>query len=313
MPSSSNFEAGPWTPRRGDGLEVLDLGNCSLSFDAISPIFEVSKSSAKTQWSHLRSLSLHSNPLATTHPDYVERLQASPALPNLQIIDAKRVRERKRKGEVQESKIDRRRREKREERMKPSGTNVARGGLMRAWGQEQEVDKAEAPTAAIEEKVEAEKGGERKRKRNPVIDGGMEGRSKVSANQASQKSRPYLTSQIPSTSNEDRRGGPSRQKPDPPPAQPPAIINPDTGYLKSIPEITAKTVAEPPVIPKPSKTQTSVVQVIEISKRASEKGKKRKKGKVEDSARSGGVDPRELFAKPPVIEGENTGLGVGGW
>ncbi|ORY29688.1 hypothetical protein BCR39DRAFT_531650 [Naematelia encephala] len=124
----------------GDGLEVLDLGNCSLTFDAASKIFGLApklhtKNKNKDAWSHLRSLSLHSNPLATTHPDYTDLLQASSDLPNLQIIDTKRVRERKRKGQVQESKEERKAREKRQRKMQPTGANAG-GGKMRSWGAE---------------------------------------------------------------------------------------------------------------------------------------------------------------------------------
>ncbi|WVF67980.1 hypothetical protein IAT40_002742 [Kwoniella sp. CBS 6097] len=135
--------------KRGDGLEVLDLGNCSLTFASISSVFGMSSNATSTSskkkassitFPHLRSLSLHSNPLSSTHPNYVELLQQSADLPNLQIIDAKRVVERKRKGEISESKSDKKARERKEGKMKPSGANVGSSGKMRSWGAEKKVD-----------------------------------------------------------------------------------------------------------------------------------------------------------------------------
>ncbi|WVQ95540.1 hypothetical protein IAU59_002637 [Kwoniella sp. CBS 9459] len=142
--------------RKGDGLEVLDLGNCSLTFASVSSLFGLSsnvtstsskKNGSSTTFPHLRSLSLHSNPLSTTHPNYVELLQQSPDLPNLQIIDAKRVVERKRKGEISESKSDKKARERKEGKMKPSGANVGSIGKMRSWGGEKKDEEAEATGA----------------------------------------------------------------------------------------------------------------------------------------------------------------------
>lgn len=134
--STGEAESSRSGSRAGDGLEVLDLGNCSLPYSAIEGIFIPPKSGVKpgTATWHLRSLSLHSNPLGTTHADYADRLQSSPLLPNLQIIDAKRVVERKRKGEVNESKAEKRAREKKEKKMKPSGANVDGSKVMRSWG-----------------------------------------------------------------------------------------------------------------------------------------------------------------------------------
>lgn len=176
---NDDSHAGPTrsTTRQGDGLEVLDLGNCSLPYSAIEGVFIPSKSGMKPNqatW-HLRSLSLHSNPLGTTHADYAERLQSSPLLPNLQIIDAKRVVERKRKGEVNESRVDKRRREKRENKMKPSGANVDGNKVMRSWGTAAEGPSgedsdADAATAAGEtaDATDRQKDGSKKRKVDKV-------------------------------------------------------------------------------------------------------------------------------------------------
>ncbi|EIW69768.1 hypothetical protein TREMEDRAFT_61533 [Tremella mesenterica DSM 1558] len=123
---------------KGGGLEVLDIGNCSLSLFSVLTFFpsdtSVSDSNEKSnsRWGNLRSLTLRGNPLTEEDPSYVDKL-SSANMPNLQIIDNKRIRERKRIGEIQESKEDRKMREKRERWMKPSGENL-RGGKMRKWG-----------------------------------------------------------------------------------------------------------------------------------------------------------------------------------
>lgn len=127
--------------KRGDGLDVLDIGNCSLSFSAVSDVFGLGNKKPKYKW-HLRSLTLQANPLAVEQPKYAELLQASPACPNLQIIDSKRVKERKKAGVVSEPKADRKARERKEGKMKPSGANVTRGE-MRVWGAAKEGEDAE--------------------------------------------------------------------------------------------------------------------------------------------------------------------------
>ncbi|MDN8996924.1 hypothetical protein Q0P57_13720, partial [Staphylococcus aureus] len=92
----------------------LDLGNCSLPFTAVSKIFGLAGKSKTPQWGNLRSLTLRANPLALEKEDYAELLQASADLPKLQIIDSRRVVERKRKGETPETKAERRARERKE-------------------------------------------------------------------------------------------------------------------------------------------------------------------------------------------------------
>ncbi|WVO17296.1 hypothetical protein L204_104988 [Cryptococcus depauperatus] len=119
----------------GHGLQTLDIGNCSLDYQSVSSIFGLTPVKRKPLWPHLRSISLHSNPIASSHTSYSEQLQSSSDLPILQIIDAHRVVERKRKGVMPESKANRRCRERREANMRPSGANTATG-KMRSWGQE---------------------------------------------------------------------------------------------------------------------------------------------------------------------------------
>lgn len=321
MSLAGRSAAGPSNLQLGDGLEVLDLGNCSLSFEAISPIFGLSTGTTKVEWQYLRSLSLHSNPLAITHPDYNGLLQSSPALPNLQIIDAKRVVERKRKGEVQESKVDRRRREKKEEKMKPSGTNVT-SGKMRTWGWKNKADdlnpSMDSQVVPKDHEESVETGvGKRKRKRpSPSeVEDGVEAvdteQSKRPRRKDGAKAMPLMRIERPASTRLPQQTN-YRQSSRPVAGTAPTLAIP------SAPKSTAPAplfaTAEPLVVTKPSKSQTSVVQIIEIAKRlAPDTVKKKKKGKVEVAPVSGGIDPREVLAKASTVESEGTGLGVGGW
>lgn len=148
--------------RKGDGLEVLDVGNCSLPFSAVTTAFGLGPTATKPKniW-HLRMLTLQANPLALEEPKYAELLQASPAMPRLQIIDSKRVVERKRAGVAPETKQERRARERREKKMQPTGANAG-NQKMRTWGGAGK-DDVEA------EGDEKEEGGDRKRQR---VEGG---------------------------------------------------------------------------------------------------------------------------------------------
>ncbi|CAD6586621.1 MAG: hypothetical protein TREMPRED_004501 [Tremellales sp. Tagirdzhanova-0007] len=300
------------SPRRGDGLEVLDLGSCSLTYQAVSSVFGLSDPLAQSHWSHLRSLSLHSNPLSSSNPNYTQLLQSSSALPNLQIIDAKRVKERKRKGEVQESRFDRRKRERNEERVKPSGVNTV-GGAMRAWGREkmmtEEVIEVAPTLPVVADLKEDEK--ETKKRHRPSRKGASRLRSAdTEAAQITQsqildaKAREAVTSRSRGQANplETVKAASSSQPiSNTPPTKTPVRM--PVGPLG-----VGKALGPAP------KSQTSVVQVIEIAEKdATKKGKKRKEVGIGKGSASGGIDPRELYGKAFVTENTDSGLGVGGW
>jgi hypothetical protein len=286
--------------RQGDGLEVLDLGNCSLPYSAVQDAFL-----AKT-WSHLRSLSLHSNPLAISHPDYATTLQDSETLPKLQIIDSKRIVQRKRKGEVQESKIERRRREKKEKKRMTGANARETTGPVRVWGDgggrsnavdtttaENPVDitSGSAGTSAAAGDVQLKS--DKKRKRNadtatpaplasdarpPIVRPDAETtaptekkRKRVkSAKKEVAPTRQDLGNTVPTTQDTDGR----QEKP----------TKPDI----STPSSSADPSAKRPL-------------------------RKADGGKVETVAKSaGGVDLSKVFGKPQKDD-DNGGLGVGGW
>ncbi|WVQ70746.1 hypothetical protein IAR50_000268 [Cryptococcus sp. DSM 104548] len=288
----------------GDGLLVLDLGNCSLDYQSVAPLFGLTPSKRKPLWPHLRSLSLHSNPLSTSHPTYSELLQASPDLPNLQIVDAHRVKERKRKGEVQESKWEKKGRERRVGRERPTGANEA-GGKMRKWGAEadqvkesESVEKAEQesskPKKEKKERKEkrsedAEKPAKKKRKHGAVDD----------------------TERAPEVTHKKKRHD---KAPSPAPASSAVDLTAD---LRNPAQETSTTVKDY------RKDKSAVVGVVEVKKDGAEvklTGNKRKKMQARGQAgqgAKGGVDLKELFGKEKAEgetgDGEGTGLGVGGW
>ncbi|GFZ48197.1 hypothetical protein JCM24511_05945 [Saitozyma sp. JCM 24511] len=333
--------------RKGDGLEVLDLGNCSLTFEAVSTIFSLSQPSSSSSstksksptWPHLRSLSLHSNPLGVSHPNYPDLLQASAALPDLQIIDAKRVRERKRKGEVSESKADRKMREKREKTMRPSGANMG-GGKMRSWGGDGDGEgdgdgdgQGEDGRGEGEgEGIGREQGeGDGGVKKGGAAGGGDKGKSKKKRRRedghdtgvgVAVEVGPGPTDRA--ESKRPKHGDHKRAK--------------STTVTATAPTGTVDdTVATP--VNRAGKNESSVLQVIEVGTAPEEestgkagkggregkegkdksKAKKEKGGKVkvEQGAKSkGGVDLREVLTKPQAESAGDvggSGLGVGGW
>jgi hypothetical protein len=151
------------TARQGQGLEVLDLGNCALPYSALSSHFQLGKSTTgAARWPNLRSLTLHSNPLCSSHENYADLVQSSPDLPNIQIIDAKRVKERKRKGEVSEKSG-----KKQRPKVKPSGANTTLGGTPKAWGADRELVKSATQKPSAPSKSTAQPSEQRKRKAAP--------------------------------------------------------------------------------------------------------------------------------------------------
>ncbi|WRT70583.1 uncharacterized protein IL334_007581 [Kwoniella shivajii] len=314
---------------KGDGLEVLDLGNCSLSFASISKLFNLSSTHGpkndKTgnrvvKWDHLRSLTLHSNPLTTTHPNYVELLQqnSETTLPKLQIIDAKRVVERKRKGEIQESRIDRRIRERREQRLnKSSGSgmnNISGKKEMRKWGNnEEEQTQQENHENTTGNAVTAEKS-----------DQSPEEKSKKSKKRK-HNDQPVLSA---NQSTEDRLHK-RKRAPSPPLSAAPTATTKDITDSR-----TSKTQDEPISTSnkkdRSGKTQTAVIGVIDVKNgeevEMTSKKKKKLKAKIKRGDEvKGGIDLREVFGKKDdtskaVEQEEKQGggddawrLGVGGW
>ncbi|KAK4687716.1 hypothetical protein P7C73_g2401, partial [Tremellales sp. Uapishka_1] len=264
----------------GDGLEGLDLGNCSLSYDSIAPLFGLiskpTKSKTNISWPHLRSLTLASNPLTITHPNYVDLLQTSDQLPNLQIIDAKRVVERKRKGEVQVSKHDRRQQVKLERRAKPTGANVVGEGTMRSWG----ADKAKSEAEGVGEKKE------KKQKRSAE-------EVETEADRAVKPPKKAKVAEKKTKHRSEKTLASEPIKPRPAPAQPAPPAKP----------VATETKADPTAVvtkAKVSRNETSVVGVVEVGSASGKKDKKKDK--------SGGVDLAQMFAKKV-----DDGLGVGGW
>ncbi|KZP33505.1 RNI-like protein [Athelia psychrophila] len=305
----------------GDGLEGLDLGNCALSWDAVAGIFGLNTkppkrgSASSPAWPHLRSLTLQSNPLALTHPTYVDLLQASPQLPNLQIIDAKRVKERKRKGEVQESREDKRTRERAGKReVKPTGANAGAGeGKMRTWGTEEanenavDVEEDESKDAPKPRKEKRKEEGSKPAKRAldepgdaPAPKKARHGKDKTGNVEAEGDSLPAA----PKVSGKHRREKAEKVMAVDVPlselAAPKAID--DTAQAASVDHTIVA-----PVPSKPSRTQTSVVGIIEVG--AADGRRSKKKAKKNDKG-SGGINAKAMFAKSNE---EGSGLGLGGW
>lgn len=315
-------------PRRGHGLESLDLGNCSLSFEGVSPLFGLQptrpKASASAgagaapRWPRLRSLTLHSNPLAQTHPDYAESLQVSSDLPGLQIIDAKRVKERKRAGELPEFKADILARRRKEGKMKPTGANKG-GEQMRQWGsgarqagageRDTEAARVESKMAAAMEvgTSEPEESGKKKRKRQDAVPKNATV-SKRDVTTAPQSAEPEAEAAAKRKRKRAKQGGSEVDPPKSSASQAavktdlPTTARPSQkSQARAVPVLPTPSVAAQadPSVQKPSKpkkSETSVLKVIEVKKDA--KGKK-------DSS---GLDLKEWFATD-----ENSGLGMGGW
>ncbi|OWZ61105.1 hypothetical protein C366_00615 [Cryptococcus neoformans Tu401-1] len=306
------------SPQYGDGLQVLDLGNCSLDYHAIASLFGLTASKRKPLWPHLRSLSLHSNPIATTHPQYSELLQASPDLPNLQIIDAHRVVERKRKGERSESKADKRARERKEGQMKPSGANVG-SGKMRKWGQ----------VTKTEEDGDTEQATDKGANKPKLFKG--EKKTDI-GDSAPSKKRKHGDQTIETvTNNQTKLDMPKKRKKH--------ESAPYSSSSTSIPNTITNTLNAPAADPKElnrlphqedasnvkdyRKEKSAVVGLIEVNKDGGEvKLSTHKRKKIQAKGligkeSTGGVDLKEVFGKAKASEkereSESSGLGVGGW
>jgi hypothetical protein len=292
------------TVRHGDGLQVLDLGNCSLPFAAIQATFLSQK------WSHLRSLTLHSNPLVLTHPDFATQLQESDTLPNLQIIDSKRIVQRKRQGEIQESKIERRRREKKEKRRMTGANAKESSGSMRVWGGAKEEGEAVQTSSKRPDSTPSAAASPSDVASGPVKSGKRKRPSKSTADPSPSDER--VKAPVPKMTNEVARETPKRVKRS-------KDSLPDKQEQIAKPAV-ATTPSQSTAIMAPSKAKRSERSQADHDKKPVQtdsfdhkvpddpKGKSRKGqgGKVETVAQSaGGVDLKNVFAKPS--------LDVGGW
>lgn len=277
--------------RQGDGLEVLDLGNCSLPFSAVQDAFLSKK------WSQLRSLSLHSNPLAISNPDYASTLQDSDTLPKLQIIDSKRVIERKRKGEIQESKIERRRREKKEKKRMTGANARETTGKVRVWGE----TGGESSSTATKTEIIAPKATVKTSENKNVT-------SKESTKKGKRKAEPTVVHVEPaadettrSDADEDTIPASKKRK----------RVKTSKKEDSAAVRVANQDSRHEPKLLNPSSTSAPVVGSTDITPQRPKR--KVDEGKVETVAKSaGGVDLTQVFGKPQTREDEG-GLGVGGW
>ena len=334
--------------RNGAGLEVLDLGSCSLSSSVLEEF-------TKKDWSNLRSITLHHNPLALKNPEFATKLQESTkTLPKLQIIDTKRVVERRRKGEPGMTKKDKKKRDK---KSGPSGTNNILQRKNREWGApngeesgEASSDAEVAPKASVSEK--GQKGDRKDRQRGDDSYKAGEKRKKRDRDE----DEPCTTRESNAKRSKASKPGPSLSKPK---ALPHPDAKPHQSAHTSRPSKTPAQPAQPDAIDaarkadpstlaastkKSSKNETSVVGVIDVvpgqlsealdsdkvggkrgkkdrkEKRDKEKKEKEKVSKKESgvvaastesssAATKGGVDLKALFSKAD----ESSGFGVGGW
>ena len=334
------------TTRHGQGLEVLDFGNCSISFSNLASIFNLGKSTSTTtsstfsptpRWPNLRSLTLHSNPLCTKHEDYAESLQLSSELPHLQIIDSKRVKERKLKGVVSETKMERRKREKKEAKMKPSGANVTTSSSnRREWGGEGKSNE-KMPNVSSDSKVSKASKALRASKSDTTSEDPGRDRLEKKRKRAGHHTQPALentfntvetgnrdnivTTQMPHTPHKrPRTSAPPPTDLSVPPAKPARPLQAAQSHTST----QAYSKHQPPSIDtprakgKPSRSETSVVGVIDIVDHSTSKHtKKGKSGESKFSGETGAnggknetLDLKAMFGKTTE---QGSGLGVGGW
>jgi hypothetical protein len=281
------------TIRHGDGLQVLDLGNCSLPFSAIESTFLSQK------WPHLRSLSLHSNPLVMTHPDFATLLQDSDTLPHLQIIDSKRIVQRKRKGEVQESKIERRRREKKEKKRITGANMKESSGVMRVWGTDQDTAahaKQEEPLQMKADAVDDQPRSAKRKRPSKVASTAQTDERIKNPPKEDVTDTPKRIKRVKATSTDAKdQAGPSTE------VTPSASSNTLETSVQAKTREKSKT-AETTRVPQVHTSDTKSAEDAKARKRKSEGGK------VETVATSrGGVDLKNVLAKPV------DDFGAGGW
>ena len=325
------------TSKPGAGLQSLDLGNCSLPFSAISTLLPKSSSSSKaskteeTAFSNLRSLTLHGNPLCSSHPDYVQRLIDSPHMPKLQVVDNKRVKEKVKRKDVDAKGVV--------GKKKLSGSNrdeQSQGVPRRKWGEAAKDVIGGTETLAVNSSellgtggtgknrsVEQGKDIKGKRKREQKENegpSGSENRDKKVKIERHKGNKEDQAITPPARAHESKKLGKGGSAPQ----NPPAAVDTSSQHISA----EATTLEPPQPARKPgklSKSETSVIGIVEVSRDPKETpsaGKKKgRKETKETSGRSGpttenitvgsgsGVDLKSLFGRPDV----GSGLGVGGW
>lgn len=302
----------------GDGLEVLDLGNCSLPYAAAAGMFGMSTTAhaakKSPRWAHLRSLTLRANPLAVEVPAYADQLQASPDLPKLQIIDARRVKERARAGEVQMSRRERKAREANEKRAKPTGANEHWGGKeMRKWGAAAEDGEEERPKKERRRSDAADEGRPERKKRRHAED---EAKPEEKKRKRDEPEKPHKS---------DKAEKRKREEPAPVPA--PAEESSKRkrkrkhgkGEDRETEAVAVATPHKPVVVVKAAKQErapaaapvaTHVAVADPSAQRAKKPGRSETAvvGVVDVAPARGGLD-----LKAALKEESGSGLGVGGW
>ncbi|ORX41130.1 hypothetical protein BD324DRAFT_43502 [Kockovaella imperatae] len=284
--------------RHGAGLQSIDIGNCALTWKTISSIFLSSSSRSTTDepsFPNLRSLTLHGNPACLTEPTYPALL--SSALPRLQIVDNKRVKEKTEKKE-RETKLEKKERERKQGKMKPSGNNQATFGPMRKWGQPEDTPEVKNKGTEMDAATTT---GEKKRKTAVKPQHERNGRpgSLVDSNkvESMDKKRKAIPPDHPGpegvTSSEPKAKKPRRKD------EPSQIAEMETkSTTKSKPS-------------KVSKSQTSVVGVVDVVGPAQNKHKPSSSSKATTTA---GIDLKSLFDKDrDDNDDDDKGLGVGSW
>ncbi|BEJ11966.1 hypothetical protein CspHIS471_0204260 [Cutaneotrichosporon sp. HIS471] len=287
----------------GDGLEVLDLGNCSLPYSAVAGVFGLSAtahaSKKAPRWAHLRSLTLRANPLTVEVSAYADQLQASPDLPKLQIIDARRVKERARAGKVQESRRDRKAREAREKKARPTGANEHSGGKeMRKWGADEageEKEKKEQKRSDAADEPEP-----KKRRHDDTTKLDVKKRKRDEKPQAEKRKREEPPADESSKKKRKRKHGKGEDKDEvlavATPAKPVVVVKPVKQERAPVVAAVAThvAVADPAAqrAKKPGRSETAVVGVVDVA-----------------PARRG----LDLKAALKEESGSGSGLGLRGW
>jgi hypothetical protein len=220
-------------------------------------------------------------------------------MPRLQIVDNKRIVEKKkREPGVKVKKV-----KNKEKKGKPTGTNDAGSGKMRSWGDGNEdttvLDPAEAGKRGYSDVAK------------PPIDGKVKKRKHADDG---------VDAQAPATDKLDRADIAKFKK-----------VKRDiaaSGTAKPTPAVTssaaqpsATKVADPSTLTsdkahRHSKNETGVYGVVEVAKgdengaRASKgkKDKKKVKGNVPETGTTGGIDLKAVFG-----QSDESGLGVGSW
>lgn len=323
----------PTDTRSGLGLEALDAGNCSLHA-AVIDLFKTAR------LPHIRSITLHHNPLELTVPDYPAKLQALGTMPRLQIVDNKRVVERK-QHDAEAAKKAKKAKRKDKAKVKMTGFNAKETGNKRDWGVEMQTgdegqqggqgEEDGGSDSAAKEKmgykdVLKDGGKDKKRKRGIEADEGQKRSSKVSEETKGKRRKNDQDDKGKSTDRTKSSSGGGLLAPST--GSPIAPAKPTT----TAPASTAK-MADPSTLTsahakRHSKNETGVFGVVEVASAnlAGSRGPKKDRGKREkrkgdkfmeeplqsasDGAKgsTGGVDLKSVFAKS-----NDTGLGVGGW